>query len=215
MAIEAMVFDIGRVLFDWRPERLYAELIPDEAERARFFSEICPPEWNLAFDAGRPMPQGVEEDAQKAACARDAALIRAWWARWPEMVGPEFAGSVACLRALKARGTPVYGLTNFSAETYPLAEEMFPVLREFDLCVVSGREGCVKPQPRIYEILEARTGRAPETLFFTDDSPANIAAAAARGWTTHLFEGPAGLARALARVGLLPADEAAQLEALA
>ncbi|WP_333833312.1 HAD family hydrolase [Rubrimonas sp.] len=212
MAVRAMVFDIGRVLFDWRPERLYAELIPDAAERERFFTQLCPPEWNLAFDAGRDMPRGVEEDAAKAADPRDASLIRAWWTRWPDMVGPQFEGSVACFRALKARGVPVYGLTNFAAETYPIAEEMFPILREFDLCVVSGREGCVKPQPRIYEILEQRTGHAPRELFFADDSAPNVAAARARGWTAHLFEGAPGLARALGEVGLLPADQAAALE---
>jgi 2-haloacid dehalogenase len=68
--------------------------------------------------------------------------------------------------------------------------------------VVSAEERRIKPEPEIYAILEARAGLAPQALFFTDDSPANVAAARARGWRAHLFEGPEGLIRALAAEGL-------------
>lgn len=202
MAVEAMVFDVGRVLVDWRPERLYARLAPDAAAREAFFRAIDLPAWNLDFDRGRSMPEGVAADA--AAMPEHADLIRAWWEMWPEMFGPEIPGSVALLRALKARGAPVYGLTNFNQDTWELAVARFPFLGDFDEVVVSGREKCVKPEPRIYEILEQRTGRAPQALFFADDSAPNVEAARARGWTAHLFQSAEGLARALVEVGLLP-----------
>jgi 2-haloacid dehalogenase len=203
MAERAVVFDVGNVLFHWDPEKLYARLIPDADDRRRFLTEICTPAWNLGFDAGEPMPAGVE--AHAARHPDHAELIRRWWTGWAEMTGPQIDGSVACLHALKARGVPVLGLTNFAAETFAIARELYPVLNEFDLCVVSAEARCVKPDPRIYAILEERSGFAPAQLFFTDDSPANVAAAQARGWTAHLFEGPDGLQAALAAEGLLPA----------
>lgn len=206
MPATAMVFDVGRVLIGWDPEKLYEQIIPDVFERRRFLGSVATAEWNVAFDAGRPIKAGVAADA--AANPEHADHISAWWERWPEMVGPPIDGSVACLRALKDAGVPVYGLTNFADETFTMAQKIFPFLNEFDECVVSGREYCVKPDPRIYALLEARTGCAPADLFFADDSPANIRAARQRGWTAHLFEGAAGLVAALEAEGLLPVGAA-------
>jgi 2-haloacid dehalogenase len=211
MTLSAMVFDVGNVLFRWAPETLYDRLIADPEDRRRFLTEICPPEWNLAFDRGESMPEGVERHAERHPA--HAELIRAWWTRWPEMTGPAIEGSIACLRALKAKGTPVFGLTNFATDTYAIAETLYPVLTEFDAVVVSGREGVIKPDPGIYAILEARAGLPPEALFFADDSPANVAAARARGWTAHLFRGAHGLRQALIEAALLKPHEAPPLDA--
>ncbi|PKQ07241.1 MAG: haloacid dehalogenase [Alphaproteobacteria bacterium HGW-Alphaproteobacteria-10] len=201
----AVVFDIGAVLLHWEPERVYRRLIPDAQARARFFRDICPPAWNETFDRGAPMPQGVVEHAERHPDHAD--LILAWWADWPEMIGPAIDGSVACLKALKARGTPVYGLTNFAAETFEIAREMYPFLDDFDVCVVSAHVKRNKPEPEIYAALEAQTGAAPHTLFFTDDRPDNIAAAVARGWHGHVFEHAEGLQAALIGHGLLTREE--------
>lgn len=210
MALEAVVFDVGNVLIEWRPERLYEKLIVDPAARERFLSEVCPPAWNAEFDRGLSMPEGVEAHAQKHPA--EAELIRAWWSRWPEMAGPAIEGSVALLRALKASGTPVYGLTNFAAETWEIATRAYPALTEFDAVVVSAEVGVIKPDPVIYEILERRTGRAPEALFFTDDSAPNVAAARARGWTAHHFRGAGGLRQALIEAGVLRPHQAPRLD---
>ncbi len=118
------------------------------------------------------------------------------------MIGPEVAGSVALLRSLKGRGVPVHALSNFAADTYAEARDLFPVLREFEIEVISGREGVVKPEPGIFEILEARAGLSGADLFFADDRAANVEAARARGWRAHLFETPEGLAAALRAEGL-------------
>jgi len=125
------------------------------------------------------------------------------------MIGPAIGGSVACLKALKARGVPVYGLTNFAAETFEIARETYPFLDEFDVCVVSAHVRRNKPEPEIYAELEARTGAAPHELFFTDDRPENIAAAEARGWRGHVFEHAEGLQAALIGHGLLSREDLA------
>jgi 2-haloacid dehalogenase len=210
MALQAVVFDVGDVLFHWEPEKLYRRLIADAEDRKRFLAEICSPEWNAGFDRGAAMPEGVARHAERHPA--HAELIRAWWSRWPEMTGPAIEGSIACLRALKAKGLPVFGLTNFAAETWPIAQTLYPVLTEFDDVVVSGREGRIKPEPEIYALLESRVPVAPEALFFTDDRPANVAAARARGWTAHLFRGAHGLRQALIEAALLKPHEAPVLD---
>jgi 2-haloacid dehalogenase len=197
---KAVVFDIGRVLVEWDPARLYARRIPDAAERAALWSRVDFDGMNLAGDRDGSLAEAVE--ALAARHPADAAHIRAWRAQWREMIGSEMVGTVALLRALRGRGVPVHALSNFAADTYAEARELFPVLREFDLEVISGREGAVKPDPAIYGILEARAGLSGPDLFFTDDRADNIAAARARGWRAHLFEGADGLAAALRAEGL-------------
>jgi 2-haloacid dehalogenase len=64
-------------------------------------------------------------------------------------------------------------------------------------------EKVAKPDARIYEIMEARSGRTGAALFFTDDNPANVAAARARGWDAHIFTDAASLEAQLVAAGLL------------
>ena len=196
----AVVFDVGNVLVHWRPEDVYARLIPDAAERKALFDRVDFEAMNLRGDR-----DGRLADEVAALAARhpaDAGPIIAWHDNWEEMFSPPIPESFALLAAVQAAGTRTVALTNFAADTWEKAVRMHPALGTFDVAVVSGREGAIKPERRIYEILEARTGLSGADLFFTDDRADNIAAAAARGWRTHLFEGPAGLKAALKGVGL-------------
>ena len=188
---EAVVFDVGNVLVDWEPMRLYRRRIPDPQARAALFARVDFDAMNLAGDVNGDL--AAEVRALAARHPGDAAHILAWREEWEVMIGPEFGGVCDLLRGLKAAGVPVYGLTNFAADTWELALEMFPALREFDDVVVSGREKVAKPDPRIFALLEAAAGRSGPALFFADDRPANVAAARARGWRAHLHEdGDAG-----------------------
>ena len=184
--ITAVVFDLGGVLVDWNPEYLYAKLIPDDAERRAFLDNVCTLEWNYAMDAGL----SVREEVAKLAAQRpeQADLINAWWDRWPEMLGDEIPGTRAIAERIAASGMPLYALTNWSAETWPLGLAGFPFLGElFDGIVVSGDEGVAKPDPRLFAILSDRYGLEPTTTTFIDDSPTNVAAATDLGYRAHLF----------------------------
>ncbi|HEU0221919.1 MAG TPA: HAD-IA family hydrolase [Paracoccaceae bacterium] len=202
---QAVVFDIGNVLVEWHPERLYERLIPDAAARAAFFAETAIEEMNLAVDRGAPFRDHIYAHAAKHGSR--GALVRAWHDCWPEMFSPAIPGSIELLRLLRRRGVKLLALTNFGAESFELACTIYPVLSEFDIAIVSGREGTVKPEPRIYEILEERTGLAGPELFFTDDKPENIAAARRRGWQGHVFRNPPALALELVERGLLAPHE--------
>ncbi|MEO1329877.1 MAG: HAD family phosphatase [Pseudomonadota bacterium] len=180
---KAVVFDVGNVLIEWDPRNLYRKLLPDEAAVERFLAEICPPEWNLAQDAGRSWADGVAE-----AVARhpdQAVLIEAFDRRWRETVPGPIDANVALLRSLRTSGLPVFAITNFSAEKWAECLERFDFLTLFDDAVVSAHERLVKPDPRIYEVLFDRQlrprGLAPADALFLDDSPANVAASEALG----------------------------------
>ena len=124
-----VVFDLGNVLIDWNPRYLYRKLLPNEAEVERFLNKICTDEWNVRMDAGLPMGEGIAEKVQEF--PEHETLIRAWWERWSEMLGEPLAETVEILQELQNAGTPLYVLSNWSAETYPLAEPSFPFLGWF------------------------------------------------------------------------------------
>jgi 2-haloacid dehalogenase len=206
MTVEAVVFDIGRVLIEWDPERFYRGAIGEERARA-FFAAVPIHAMNERVDLGHPW---AEEVASLAAAHPDwSHEIGHWHHRWIEMASPEIPRSVRLLRALKRRGLRVFALTNFGRETFDHAATHYPFFHEFDLAFVSGRLRLAKPDPAIYEAVERDSGLSGPALLFTDDRPENVEAAAARGWRTHLFEGPEGFAACLVAEGLLSEGEAA------
>lgn len=198
---KVVVFDIGNVLIEWRPERLYGRLIPDPSERQKFFDETDIFTMNLDVDRGAPFREHIYAHAAKH--PKYEGLIRAWHDQWLEMTAPAIDGTVAILRALRKRGVTVAALSNFGVESFDLACTHYPFLTEFDIPVISGREETIKPEPRIYEIVEERTGMLGQDLFFMDDSPKNVAAARARFWQAEIFTAPRLLGQQLHARGLI------------
>lgn len=197
-----VVFDLGGVLVDWDPRHLYRKLFAgDDAAMEAFLAEVCTVEWNERQDAGRPFADAVDELMPRHADKRE--LIEAFGARFGEMIPGAIEGTVEILGELKRRGTPLYALTNWSAETFPPQRARFPFLAAFDGIVVSGDEGVIKPDPRIFRILLERYAIAPHEAVFIDDNPANAAAASALGVHGIHFRSPEALRRELARLGLL------------
>jgi 2-haloacid dehalogenase len=185
MAIKAVVFDFGGVLIDWKREYVYSRLIPDETERQWFLDHVCKMEWVVQQDGGQTIAEGTAELIAKY--PEHEALIRAFYERWPEMLGGVLADGVALVDALDAVHVPLFGLTNWSAETFPYAWENYPVLRRFREVVVSGRVGVVKPDPAIFALMRAEIERhlpdvEPHELVFIDDNLHNAEAATALGW---------------------------------
>ena len=185
MAIKAVVFDFGGVLIDWSPEYLYRHLIPDETERRWFLTHVCSMDWVICQDGGQPIVEATEERVAKF--PGHETLIRAFYERWHEMVAGVLEEGVAIMEKLEATDVPLFGLTNWSAETFPYAWEHYPVLRRFRDIVVSGRVKLVKPDPAIFAEMRQRIdaqlpGIEPRELVFIDDNQKNAEAATALGW---------------------------------
>lgn len=205
-AIDTVIFDLGGVLIPWDPSNLYRQLIPDAERRERFLAEVCSPEWNLQQDAGRPLAEGTK--ALIVAFPDQETLIRSFYDRWPEMLGDVIEGTAALVRELKAKGYRVLALSNWSGETFPLAQPRYPILREFEGIVISGVEGMIKPDPAIYRLLCARYHVLPERAAFLDDSLPNVEGAAAVGMHGILFQSPGQARDALVALGLQVARHA-------
>jgi len=205
MPVEAVIFDIGNVLVEWHPARMFDAAIGSQRREA-LFANVDLAAMNDRVDMGEEIADVVRETAIAHPGFHDDILL--WHSNWLDMLQPDIPLSATLLRALRARGVAVHALSNFGTSTLALAERHFPVLTEFDSRFVSGHLTMMKPDPAIYAHVEAGVGVAPEALFFIDDRAENIAAAANRGWQTHLFETPEGLADRLVAEGLLSAAEA-------
>ena len=197
----AVLFEVGNVLVRWSPRALYTKLIPDPAALDHFLSEVCPMSWHAETDRGVPFADNIAR--RVALYPEHADLIRAWHARWDEMFLGAIPESEAAIEAMHDRGVPMHALTNMAVESWPMVQAMSPAFARLDVVVVSGAEGVIKPDPAIYEIACARTGRRPQDMLFIDDSLANVEAARELGFHTHHFTDPAALRPQLAAFGLL------------
>ena len=200
--IKSVVFDVGGVLLDWNPRHLYRGMFDgDDEAMERFLADICSPAWNLSLDAGTPFAEGVGELCHRF--PEQAALIAAYDLRWEDMVQGAFEDTVDLARKLKARGFPLYALTNFSCEKLALVRPRYDFFALFDAMVVSGEIGIVKPDPAIYRHLLERFNLVADETLFIDDSAVNVAGAAAAGLRTVHYCSATQLNAALTRLGLL------------
>jgi 2-haloacid dehalogenase len=205
MPIEAVVFDIGNVLIGWNPERFYDAQI-GEARRKAMFAAIDLHAANDVIDSGGPFKSTFYDLADQHPEWGDE--IRMWHDRWIEMAAPAIDHSVRLLRALRANDVPVYALSNFGVETFAYAQTHYDFLNEFDCPYISGHMRVIKPDPTIYQMVEDDCGLATGALLFADDRSDNIAAAAERGWQTHLFTDAQGWADRLVAEDLLSSEAA-------
>lgn len=199
--IEAIVFDVGRVLVQWDLRHLFAPLIADETELDWFLANVVTEEWHYQHDAGRPLDDMLPERVRQF--PDHAPLLEAYRARFLDSIPGPVEGTHDVARRLAQAGLPLYCLTNFGAEFWTMFRPTEPLFELFADIVVSGDERTVKPDARIYEIAERRFGHDPRNLFFIDDKAENVAAARARGWQGHVFTDAAGLERDLVERGLL------------
>lgn len=198
--IRHIVFDIGKVLIHYDPHIPFTRLIPDDAERNWFFTNVCTHDWNLEQDRGRKW-----EDAEALlieAHPDRVEHIRAFRKHWHEMVSHAYVESVAIMEALIQEGRDVTMLTNFAADTFKEARKLFPFLDMPRGVTVSGEIGLIKPDRAIYEKHSRDFGLIPAHTLFIDDAPANVEGARLAGWNAVLFTDPEKLKSDLAAHGI-------------
>ena len=196
-----VVFDLGGVLIDWNPRYHFAEVFAgDAAAMETFLTEICSQAWNERQDAGRTIAEAEAELIARH--PREAERVRQYYAGFGRMMRSAIDGSVAILEELHAAGTPLYALTNWSAETFPLALRRFEFFRRFRGIVVSGEVKTMKPHARIFELLLERHGLTAGDCVFIDDSEKNVVGARAVGLHAIHFLAPAQLRGDLVALGL-------------
>ncbi|MBC3438212.1 HAD family phosphatase [Pseudomonas sp. BW16M2] len=185
MAIRAVVFDFGGVLFDWSPHHLYRKLIADDTQRQWFLDNICTQVWNTEQDAGRTLAEATR--MLVALHPEHEVLIQAYYSRWHEMLRGTLDDGLELLTELHASEMPLFGLTNWSAETFPYALRRYSFLKCFRDIVVSGEVKQIKPDAAIYHTSVGRirshlSDIREHELVFIDDVAGNVDAATALGW---------------------------------
>ena len=200
--IRNVIFDLGGVLIDWNPDYVYDQVFTDKEKKAWFYNEICTMEWNENQDAGYSMAKATEE--RVALFPQYEEWIRMYYGRWEEMLGDAIDDSVALLKTCVESPTlTTIALTNWSAETFPIALKKFDFLHWFEGIVVSGEEETRKPFADIYQLaLERYSLKASETVFI-DDNQRNVKAAEELGIHGIHFQNPTQLKRKLIKLGVI------------
>lgn len=195
------MFDVGRVLYQWRLGALIEKLTDDPAEREHVLTEVITEDWHFQHDAGRPLAEMLPE--RIAAYPERERFLTAYATRFNETIPGPVPGSLEIVRDLHTDGVPLYAITNFGAEFWAAFRPTAPIFDLFRDIVVSGEERLVKPDPAIYALAARRFGHAPGAMLFIDDNAANVESARACGWHAHHFH-DAGILRAeLVERGLL------------
>ena len=197
--IRNIVFDFGGVLVDWNPEYLFKDVFKDKSELDHFLENICTPDWNEKQDAGRLLSDAIRILQKRHPKYHEE--IRLYYDEWTTMLGGPIEQNVALLKPLKMNYR-IFGLTNWSAETFPIACDLYPFFGDFEGIVVSGEERLAKPDERIYLLLLERYGLSGEECLFIDDNARNITAATALGFHTLHLTGDVSLKEALNLLGI-------------
>ena len=203
MKIKNIIFDLGGVLIDWNPEYVYLKEFEGNRKKMQtFFNEVCTFDWNENQDAGYSLSKATKD--RIILFPEQESLIRMYYDRWEEMLGGEIKGSVSILRRLNDNSRyKLVALTNWSAETFPIALKRFDFLHWFDGIVVSGTEKTRKPFPKIYQTTLKRYNLKASESLFIDDNKRNIAAAYKLGIQTIEFHNPDQLEKELKIKGII------------
>ncbi|MGQ0738097.1 MAG: HAD family hydrolase [Bacteroidota bacterium] len=201
--INTIIFDLGGVLIDWNPGYVFTENYFESPEQREYFlNHVCTPDWNENQDAGYPIASATAE--RVALFPGWEKEIKDYYGRWTEMLGGPIDETVEIFRQL--RQNPVlklYALTNWSAETFPIALQRYDFLHWFDGRVVSGEEKMRKPFPEFYQLLLNRYNIKSEEAFFIDDSLRNVKAAEELSINCIHFQKPEELQMRLKEIKLI------------
>lgn len=190
-----IIFDFGNVLVQWHPELIYTEYFGDEAKAWWFLRHVADNEWRGRIDAGEPTADCIAE--LQAKYPEYTKAVALYDERYFDMLTGEVPGMREVINELRAKGYEIYGLTNWSMETFPAARERFGILQMIDRYVVSGAERLIKPDHRLFHVLLDRYGLIAEECVFVDDNSDNVAAAKALGMTGIVFTGAEELRKQL------------------
>ncbi|HTB25256.1 MAG TPA: HAD family phosphatase [Puia sp.] len=198
--INTIIFDFGGVLIDWNPRYMYRDEFEESSEMEHFLNEVCTDDWNLQQDKGRPLAEGTRILQDKF--PEHIEKIQLFYDQWEKMIKGNIPQNVSLLRKLKER-YKLYGLTNWSAETFPIVFKRFPFFKIFDGIVISGEEKLIKPDKKIFELILERYQLEAKNSLFIDDNINNIQAAKEIGFATIHVQEKTDLKTELHALGLI------------
>jgi putative hydrolase of the HAD superfamily len=197
-----VVFDLGAVLFTWRPVEIVSEAFPTHAATPAQARQLAHAMFGHAdwqdYDRGL-----LEMDTVVDRLATRLELDRHAVETLVQEIGDSLLPmeeTIAVLQSLRAKrrvGAGVRGLYFLSNMPRPYARELeqkHTFLQHFDGGIFSGDVLMSKPQPDIYQLLQSRYQLEPAQTVFIDDLQGNVDAAKALGWKGIQFQSAAQLA---------------------
>lgn len=201
MKIKNIIFDFGGVLVDWNPRYLFKDIFNDDKKMEHFLENICTDSWNVQQDAGRTLADGTKILQEQF--PEESEMIQQFYDGWEVMLKDQIPENTKLLSQFDREKFRLWGLTNWSGETFPIALERFDFFKEFEGIVVSGDEKMIKPNEDIYLLLLERYSLKAEESIFIDDNYTNIVAANKLGFQTIHFTENVNLEKRLQELGLL------------
>jgi 2-haloacid dehalogenase len=198
--INSIIFDFGGVLIDWNPRYMYQDEFEDGLAMEDFLREVCTDDWNLQQDKGRSLDEGTRVLLDRF--PEHVTKIKLFYDQWEKMIKGQISPNVDVLRKLKEH-YKLFGLTNWSAETFPIVFNRYPFFKLFDGIVISGEEKLIKPDKKIFELLLERYHLKAENALFIDDNIYNIQAANEMGFATIHVRENTDLENELQALGLI------------
>ncbi|SMC37180.1 HAD family hydrolase [Moheibacter sediminis] len=198
--INTIIFDFGGVLVDWNPRYVYRDHFQNDEKMEWFLENICTDDWNIQQDCGRGLEEATNLLLEQYPEHQNE--IKMYYGKWETMLKEMIPESVEILYELKGK-YPLYGLTNWSAETFPIALKRFDFFQAFDGILVSGEEKLIKPDRKIFELMMEKFYLKPENCLFIDDNLKNVEASREFGIETIHFTNPKDLREKLVEIKLL------------
>lgn len=188
MAVEKIIFDLGRVLVKFNVRNLFRKIITTEEEIDYFLQNICTWEWHIQQDLVQDTSQVSAPLVQQFPKYQEA--IEAFYGRFLEMIEGTYEKNVKLAMDLKQKGYPIYVLSNFPGDQYDKYEKHNSFLQIFDDKIISGHVGLAKPDIKIYQLAIDKFHLTPERSLFIDDKIENIEGAKQLGIQTIHLQNP-------------------------
>jgi len=198
--IEAILFDLGKVLIDFSFETAVQALYAScSISRDRFVEVLWDRAWICRYERGEictsEFHRYLRETANLNIDLADFCKI------WSSVFLPGLMVSENLLAWLKRR-YPLILVSNTNEAHIEFIRSNYRVLDYFDQHIFSYEVGSLKPDPKIFERAIAASGCPAKALFFTDDREENIVAARRFGMQVHQFQTESKLVEALQQAGV-------------
>jgi glucose-1-phosphatase len=202
--IEALLFDLGKVFIDFDFELGMRQFVAKTSlSREEFERVIWDKRWIRRYERGEIST--AEYHRHLCETGKLCMALEEFEQAWSDVFLPDLILPELLLLDLKQR-YPLILVSNTNEAHVAFIAKQYPVFDHFGHRIFSHEVGSLKPDSKIYEEAIRVSGKAPESLFFTDDREENIEAALQLGIRAHLFRSPSGLLQALRDHGVEVAD---------